>query len=299
MVEPLNKTNPIDKLWKVERQIGRGGYGTVFEARNIETGVLYAVKSEEPQWNSPLSTEIRVYEKLTDIPLQAKCFPKIYYDGYHHGHKVIVMELLGPSLWALQDRHKGKIPVPMTLKIGKHAFKILEQLHYKGIVHNDIKPNNLVLGREGTPDAGNVFMIDFGMATFFRDAKGAHLPSRFAKQVFSTTLFGARAAHKRRVLSRRDDIESMIYNLVFLAKGSLPWSEFVQQCSTPRYADVIGIKDSVVPEELFSGLPRQFLLLWTYFKTLEFREVPNYQFMRSLFTSALDDLGIEDDGIVS
>lgn len=296
MDQPFNISEPINSRWKIIRKIGSGTYGIVFKAMDIHTGQLYAVKTEKYQWLNLLSREIKAFASLSNVPSPVNCFPRMYFNGYHHGHSVMVMDLLGPSLYEVQQLYNGKIPIPMLLKIAKDSFEILNQIHDKGIMHNDIQPSNLVLGRNGSKDCRNVFVIDFGMADTFRDARGAHLRSRFSKRVFSTREFGSITAHKRRVLSRRDDIECIIYTLVYLSKGSLPWSQFVRQNPKPEYADVIDRKVSVAPAELFSDLPLQFMELWKYFKSLRFSDEPDYPLIQTLFTTALAKLESEEDG---
>lgn len=72
------------------------------------------------------------------------------------------MEKLGISLSELMNHRKGKLGVSLIKKIGSQVLNKLAYLHSIGVVHNDIKPGNILFGRE--ENRHQVYIIDFGLA---------------------------------------------------------------------------------------------------------------------------------------
>jgi serine/threonine protein kinase len=93
-------------------------------------------------------------------------------------------------------------------------------------------------------------------------------------------------------LSRRDDIESLAYILIYFMRGSLPWQGTK---SDKRQAYVRKKKLSITPDELCHGLPIEFQQCLQYARSLEFSQRPDYQYLRTLFAD-LRNQGDTHDG---
>ena len=87
-------------------------------------------------------------------------------------------------------------------------------------MYRDVKPNNFVLGgREGSEI---LYVVDFGLARMYVDEHNRHLP--FEQQNFAGTAhYASLNAHLKRAQSRRDDLESLGFLLIYFLEGSLPW----------------------------------------------------------------------------
>ena len=81
----------------------------------------------------------------------------------------MVMDLLGPSLWDKWNTCGQTMSQEMVSCIAVEALAILENLHSKGFVHGDIKPENFLLGPPGTPTEKKLYLVDLGLATRWRD----------------------------------------------------------------------------------------------------------------------------------
>ena len=105
-------------------------------------------------------------------------------------------------------------------------LKCLRAVHRTGYVHADLKPDNLVFG------AGNAFealqtlhLVDFGLSTKFLDKKINHASLSHSQGSSGTKYYMSRNTHIGFTKSRRDDIESLAYIAIELAKGKLPWNK--------------------------------------------------------------------------
>ena len=89
--------------------------------------------------------------------------------------------------------------------------------------------------------------------------------------------------------SRRDDLESLGYMLIFLIKKNLPWMKIEKQNLEPKkkFLKICSIKSSIKPEELCSGLPKEFSQYIEYCQKLRFEQTPNYNYLRNLFIEVI------------
>ena len=131
------------------------------------------------------------------------------------------MEKLGPSLKYLRDRTPTRtFSLKTVTEVGIELLKCLEILHGHGMAHRDLKPANVLVG---TKERRNrVFLIDFGLSKHITTTEsGVVYPPG---KVTGTGLYASINAHVHCEEARKaDDIESLIYLLVFLLKGTLPW----------------------------------------------------------------------------
>jgi serine/threonine protein kinase len=153
-------------------------------------------------------------------------------------------------------------------------LSILESLHDRSYVHLDVKPHNFALGIGEL--SNEVFLIDFGLARLFRDP-ATYRPLN-GPSVVGTVCYSSINSHLGLIPSRRDDLESLVYLIVYLVQGNLPWQDI---CELHR-DEILVMKQATTVEALCKGLPQPFVEFVEHVRCLEFWEKPDYDFLRSI-----------------
>ena len=155
------------------------------------------------------------------------------------------------------------------------------------MIHRDIKPDNFLIGTENSDNV--IYLIDFGLAKRFRDPKtGAHIPYKDGKKLTGTARYASIYTHLGIEQSRRDDLESMIYSLIYLFKGVHPWPNIQAKSKHEKYQKILEKKINVGVEELCKEMPSEFVTLVQYVRNLQFEEVPDYEMMKTKLKNVLE-----------
>ncbi|XP_024962092.1 casein kinase 1-like protein HD16 isoform X2 [Cynara cardunculus var. scolymus] len=277
--------------YKIEKKLGKGGFGQVYVGRRINAPVPHertgsgavevALKFEHRSskgCNYGPPYEWQVYNVLGG----SHGVPRVHYKGRQGDYYIMVMDMLGPSLWDVWNNNSHTMSIEMVACIAIEAISILEKMHSRGYVHGDVKPENFLLGSPGTSDEKKLFLVDLGLATRWRDsASGLHVEYDQRPDVFRGTVrYASVHAHLGRTGSRRDDLESLAYTLVFLLRGRLPWQGF--QGENKGFL-VCKKKMATSPETLCCFCPAPFRHFVEHVVNLKFDEEPNYAKYISLF----------------
>ena len=274
--------------YKVGHPIGQGAFGQIYNGTDQQTNEPVAVKFEllpgvAPNQITQLSMEARFYGILKG----AMGFPQIKHFGTQGVVKTLVLDLLGPSIGRLFDFKKRAFPLKTVLMLADEMINRVQFLHSKGIVHRDLKPDNFVIGRD--PRDSVIYLIDFGLADKFRGFYNkAHVQYEENCEFVGSPVFASLNFLRGCRYSRRDDIESLAYIFIYLAKGSLPW-DVHSATNDALKAEVLRLKATVTPADLCRGLPLEFARFLEAARNLAFDEAPNYsqykQMFRDLFTA--------------
>ena len=291
----------------VEKKLGKGGFGQVFLGRKasaagtasgavegssggegdtpeneaIEKGDLVALKFEHRSskgCNYGPPYEWSVYNSLSGV----YGVPRVFHKGKQGDYYIMIMDLLGPSLWDVWNLNGQCMSEQMVSCIACESLHILEQLHAKGYVHGDVKPENFLLGPKGSKNEKKLFLVDLGLATRWRDSHfGAHVDYDQRPDVFRGTVrYASVHAHLGRNASRRDDLESLAYTLMFLLKGRLDWQGY--QGDNKGYM-VCKKKMATSAETMCRYSPTAFRKFTEAVINLKFDEEPQYQKYIQLF----------------
>ena len=180
--------------------------------------------------------------------------PKISHFGEEGDFNILIMDLLGPSLEDLFNYCGRKFQMKTTLMLADQLITRIEYVHSKNYIHRDIKPENFLIGLGKR--SNQVFLIDFGLAKKFRDAKThQHIPYKENKNLTGTARYASVNAHLGIEQSRRDDLEGVGYVLVYHVKGKLPWQGVTAQNKAEKYHKIMEKKMSTPVEYLCADLP--------------------------------------------
>jgi serine/threonine protein kinase len=169
-------------------------------------------------------------------------------------------------------------------------------LHYKHFIHRDIKPDNFVVGLNEA--ANKVFLIDFGLAKRYRRPGSlVHIPPRDKKNLTGTARYASINTHKGLEQSRRDDLESLGYVLIYFLQGSLPWQGLKAVNKNDKYGRIFEKKYSTSLQDLCQGLPHEFISYFQLVRNLKFEEPPDYDSLRRLFRAVQVRESFKRDGL--
>lgn len=154
--------NIIGGRWEVKQPLGRRSQGMGFEAREIGTNLFVAIKFEKiSATHAPLQSEGNMQKWLHQTPDGVKGIPRCLYIGSELDIRYIAMDLLGANLNALLTMRGTGFSLKTELMIGWQLVDRIEHLHHKSILHLDIKPGNMVIGKG---DDNQIYLIDFGIS---------------------------------------------------------------------------------------------------------------------------------------
>lgn len=262
-----------------QKLLGKGSFGRIYLSKDLFfMNKLVALKVEYQQLKkSKLPQEKVILEQMSgEIG-----FPHFYSFGIKDGKNFIAMETLGPNLHSLFDYCNKNFSLRTVAIIAIQALSRIETLHRKGLLHRDIKPENFAIGIE--EKTSMIYLIDFGLSKRYLDSENNHIPYIENKSLTGTARWASINNHFGIEQSRRDDLESLGYILVYFLLKSLPWQGVNASNKLIKYKKIMSTKMSITVENLCQDLPTEFCRYLNYVKALKFNERPDYQFLRELF----------------
>ena len=193
--------------------------------------------------------------------------------------------LVGKSIHDIWFEKNKKFNLKDTCVFAIQAISLLEYVHSKNYLHRDIKPANFLVGN---PDNSQIYLIDFGNACKFRSSRtGRHMRNTKSSAVFGSLLFLSTNEFKGIVQTRKDDLESLGLLIIYLYKGSLPWSEIKSSNIHQSWDKVETIRKIVSNDYICRGMPQEMNIYMNYINNLKYDERPDYEYLRQLFLNAL------------
>lgn len=278
----VDTTVRINNRWAISETLGYGAFSTVYLAEDMSSpGTTAAVKVELPSREFSLMREKKVYESFNCESRSTTYIANIYYFGSYCGHDAMVIDSYGINLGEFQKSYGGRLAVPAIMWIGFQMVQALEYVHGKGIIHRHIEPGNIVLGRS---NRCTLHLIDFGFArSIHKEDSSEHIDFAKIGMLVGSREFASANAHCGMELSRRDDIISLLYTLVFLFKGKLAWSEKSRALETEENEDIKNQKLRTSPEALFEEMPWALVDVMTYVSNLPFEKAPDFEYLKNTF----------------
>jgi len=276
--------------FKLLEKIGEGSFGSVYIVQSIYSHKLYAAKLELIK-DSNILEEESLFMSYINCPR----IPKVKLFGYSDPYMILIMELLGPSLDSiLNSLPDNKMSIRCVCNIAYQMISIFENIHNNDIIHRDIKPANINIGIGD--NSKFLYLIDFGLCKKYRSSKTKkHYPYVQGKDLIGNVRYSSLNALEGKSQSRRDDLESLGYVLIYLCLGKLPWQGKISNSKEDKYYKIKEIKKNITPSELCETLPKQFETYMKYVKNLKYEENPNYSYLKGLFLNVLKNNNWEFD----
>ena len=276
--------------FKLLEKIGEGSFGSVYIVQSIYSHKLYAAKLELIK-DSNILEEESLFMSYINCPR----IPKVKLFGYSDPYMILIMELLGPSLDSiLNSLPDNKMSIRCVCNIAYQMISIFENIHNNDIIHRDIKPANINIGIGD--NSKFLYLIDFGLCKKYRSSKTKkHYPYVQGKDLIGNVRYSSLNALEGKSQSRRDDLESLGYVLIYLCLGKLPWQGKISNSKEDKYYKIKEIKKNITPAKLCEALPKQFETYMKYVKNLKYEENPNYSYLKGLFLNVLKNNNWEFD----
>lgn len=284
--------------YTITKYIASGSFGDVFSAKNEKTNEVVAlkipIKTKEKNGEKWLLEEAKVYSALNkDRTEDCGVANMKVVKNKALDKKIIVMDLLGPSLERILDKRK-KFRLKSVILLAIQMIELLRYIHDKGYIHRDIKPDNFVMDFE---EASKLYSIDFGLAKRYLTKNDEHIQFKKVGKFCGTARYASIAAHKGYEQSRKDDMEAVGYLLVYLYRGHLPWQHLKSKDKQVRYNMIMEKKEATTVEELCQQLPREFLIYFKHVKSLDFNERPLYTSLINMFKKLFDTKNYKDTSL--
>lgn len=291
-------TRILDK-YVLRECIGSGAFGEVWKADSVSTGV--AVKMERIHGN-PAPT-LQYESRVLQILQGCIGIPKLRYFVRKDDMNGIFMvtDLLGPSLETLATSPRMDLRIynlnnlpqhheAFITAIGRQMIQRLRAVHSRGMLHRDVKPDNFLFARTPELDLSRsavpplLYLIDFGMAKRIKGPKNNDNDNVNDDARKSSLIGSARYAsvfaHDGEPMGPRDDLISMMYSLIYVARGgALPWQNYSER-------EIYYIKDNMTPGEICAGLSQRHAIQWAAIlerlHTMHAADVPPYADIESL-----------------
>ena len=226
----------IHKKYKIDGPLSAGTFGQIHAGHNIKTKEKVAIKTENPAYQDEFST-LRHEAKMIQFlyTKRVRKITEIYWYGLLNNKIFMVMPLYDRTLADCIPRILDKTPEEKARTIGGivvQVLDILRNIHQYYVVHRDIKPQNFMLR------GNNIYMIDFGLATFYLDNNGQHYDydAPPSQTITGSPKYASIYSHRGIRYCRRDDVIALCYMAIYLENGNAPWDQGLE--NLPESADI-------------------------------------------------------------
>ena len=272
--------------------LGTGTFGEIYIGLDTIQKEYVAIKVDKSSLKGK-EPQLENEKSILDFFSDSEGFPKIFDYGAYLDSFYLAMELLGPSLNDLYNFCKKKFSLQTILLISIQMIERIEEFHKKNFIHRDIKPENFTIGLGSKSNI--IYLIDFGLSKKFKDKKTMeHILYRELHEMIGTPRYASINNHLGIELSRRDDLESICYVLIYFMKKKLPWQNVLGKNQKEKYKKILEKKLTVPIEVLCRDIPKEFLTILEYSRSLRYDERPDYDFLKGILKELLFSVYYED-----
>jgi len=261
-------------LMEIGKLLGTGSFSSVYECVNNK-GEKFAIKVEEKKEGYLLQKEAKIHFYLYKKDINNEFILPVhqYYEDENNGY--LVIDKMFMSFGEIIKKIGLKFDDYSVRNIARKVISILEFIHKHGICHGDIKPDNILISR----DYKKLYLIDFGLSKYYIK-KGVHVSFRKKVSPSGTLRYMSFHVNKYFQMSRRDDLISFGYLMVYLQKLYLPWQNIDGK---NKYEKVAEMKENINIEYLCDGCVSGLKEYLEYCYKLDFEDEPDYEYLLNFF----------------
>lgn len=254
----------------VLKTINKGEFGEIKMAKNKYTNKLVAIKIEKKLQNT-LTYESRIYQYLSKIDN----IPKLRHFITDTLNNYLIIDLLDYNLILYKKENNNIDNIDNIFILITKLLTILKNIHEMGIVHRDIKPENICFKNK------EPFLIDFGMAKHIIKNNN-HINEKNINSLIGTPNYVSINVINLIEPTRRDDIESIVYLLIFLLlDDSLLVKYHNLSLQDKKNIEIIHLFIDVI--KINNEYKSKIINYLDYCRKLEFSNKPNYNYIINLF----------------
>ena len=261
----------VNHKYKIMEKIGEGCFGSIYKGKNIRTNEEVAIKVESSNSNLKLlKNESIIYQYLSNT----SGIPSIKWYGRDEKNYYMVISLLGKSLQEIKNKYKF-FSLKTTLEIGIKIITLLKTIHEKGLLHRDVKPDNFLFALNNNKE---IYIIDFGFCrSFINHETNKHISIKKTNNLIGTQTYASINAHDYIELSRRDDMESLFYMLIYFCCEKLEWQNINTETNNimDKNQFIKQMKINMI-ENPSTNIPSPIIKCIKMVRLLAFDEKPNY-----------------------
>ncbi|EIM90594.1 kinase-like protein [Stereum hirsutum FP-91666 SS1] len=225
-----------------------------------------------------------------------RSIPEVYAWGKSRFYEYLALELLGRNVLE-EIPSTGPLTLRNLVSLACQMLDAIERVHAHGIVHGGIKPDHFLFGLGPGPKTGQIYLIDYGLATRYTrpTSEGPHeyehVKPYVLREARGTLDYASINIHLRRSPSRTDDLESLSYTLIRLLCVSLPWST-PDMSHWPTEVEIMNQKSEWNGMDLYPHYGGIFGSFVDYCRALGFEERQDYKAWRGRFLDLVAGLGL-------
>jgi serine/threonine protein kinase len=283
----------IGDRYVLQERLASGAFGIIFQAWDKEKKEYCVAKLESADTSSGiLDYEFHMYKQIG----VSERIPRIYdfypsHEVYGRDYNVLMMEHAGQSIENLFDKCKRRFSVKTVCMLAIEMLHCIELLHERMFLHRDIKPDNFTFKN------GKIYILDFGLCKRYRHPDtNEHITYKENKSITGTPRYASINSHLGIQMSRRDDLESLAYCLIYFLRGSLPWMGIRATSKRSKYNKILEKKMATPIDLLCAGYPEEFYDYLCYVRSLRFADKPDYAALRGMFERVAARLEFTFDG---
>ena len=286
LINVFDKNNNLNKyqeemgLYYINKKklIGEGSYTKVFLGEDKIFRFNVAILQMDLNNEESFAKESFILHRINN----KGNFPKLYNTYTDDKYYYLVENLMGPDLKKLHELCDLKFDYFTVINIAIDLIKNIQILHNSGFIHRDLKPDNIVFGNlcyENNEKRKEIGIIDFSNAKINIKSNGSLNYSNKKVGCMGNKYYSSTTALEEKDVTKKDDLISIIYIIIYLYVGKLPWIIRNSGIKKLTKKEIIEIRKSIGLKELCSNFPINFINLVEFIFQINENETPDYNYI--------------------